>query len=345
MNDTSWAIRHRRLILCVGLGIIAAWYGILLGSYLLVPALKDAIRTNAVNMLRSEFASDVQFQSFDVSLWPRVHVSARGVLIGNNISSPLLQASAAEAQSSVLPWHIQTLILEGLSLHIPATGAALTWPRSATTVRVDEIVSEHAYVEILPSAARQTPLHFELAHLRVKNFDPNGAAGFSALITTPEPRAGINASGRVGPWNSADPSLTPLQGVYFMPRCDLSTLPGLQGTLSSRGQFRGVLQRIEIAGDADASEFRLSLGAPRQPLRASFQAAIDAWDASATIEQIEGSLQGSSSAPGGLIGDVKDDRRRDMELNLSANRRRVEDILALALKSKSLPIRAALRTP
>jgi hypothetical protein len=331
MNETGWATRHRRLILCVGIGTIAAWYGILLGSYLVVPALKDAIRARVLDTLRGEFASDVQFQSFDVSFLPRMHMTARGVLIGNNTACPLIQAATADAQSDVLPWHIRTLVLEGLSLHIPTakgpsvagSTAVSTRSRPVLTMTIAEIVSEHAQVEILPSAGQQAPLHFELTQFRATNFNPSHAADFSALIATSEPHAEIQTSGHVGPWNTLDPGATPVQGMYATAHCDLAASPGLKGTFSSQGRFRGALQRIEIAGDANAPEFSLSSSGPPEPLRATFQAAVDAWDGSVFIEQVQGLLRTSSFVASGFVRNIQDDRRRDIALHLSVTQGRV----------------------
>ena len=74
----------------------------------------------------------------------------------------------------LLPWRIKTLVVEGLFLHIPTASGhfknAHTSPKRAWTVTVDDVVSEHTRVELLPSNTQQTPLHFELAHLRMKNF-------------------------------------------------------------------------------------------------------------------------------------------------------------------------------
>ena len=198
-----------------GGGVIAAAAASLLASYVFAPALKNAIQARAVASLKSEFASNVQFQSFDIKFWPRIHVMIRGVRIGDDTASPLMQATMADAQSDLLPWHIRTLVLEGLSLHIPtAKRSTVTTGKPALTVTIEEIVSEYAQLEILPVGGQQTPLHFELAHLRVRNFAPNSEAGFSALIVNSQPRADIQSSGRLGPWNVQDPSLTPVRGSY-----------------------------------------------------------------------------------------------------------------------------------
>jgi hypothetical protein len=335
--------RKRRLILCAGVGIIAAWYGILLGSYVLVPALKNAIRTRAIEALRNEFGSEVRFQTFEVSFLPRVHVTARGVLIGNNTACPLIQATMADAQSDLLPWHIRTLVLQDLSLHIPtAGGPSVPGPPRGPYVRVDQVVSEHTHVEILPACGEQAPLRFELAHLRVKNFDQSQTAEFSASLISAQPHAEIQATGRLGRWNAQEPSLTHLQGEYAMAHCDLATLPGLRGVLSSKGRFEGVLQRIELAGGADASEFSLNVSGHPEPLRVTFQATVNASDGSASIERLYGTLQRSSFRASGRVRNVQDDRTREISLELSMNRGRLEDVLPL-VSSATLPVSGDLR--
>jgi len=334
--------RNRRLILLVGVSIILVWYGVLLVSYALAPAWRTAVRERAVEALRAEFASNVRYQSFEVSLWPRVHVTARGVVIGNDPSRPLIQATSADAQCHLIPWHIQRLILSGLSLRIPtvpSTGIGAPM----RTVTVDEIVAERAQVDIFPSEGQATPLHFELTELRVNNFNPGSAADFSALITSSDLRAEIQVSGRLGAWNSPSPSLTPLQGTYKMQRCDLSTVPGLKGILSAQGRLGGVLQRIEIAGTADAAQFSLSSSGRPEPLHASFEAAVDASNDTGSIQNLKGTLGTSSFTGNGFALNVQDDRIRDIAVDLSVDNGRLEDILPLAVKSATSPMGGALR--
>jgi len=180
------------------------------------------------------------------------------------------------------------VVLGGLRLKIPAaSGSTVAASTQASTVSIDEIVSEHAQVVILPS------LHFELSGLRVRNFKTGHAADFSAVLVSSQPRADVDAKGRLGPWNARDPSLTPSQGMYNLARCDLATLPGVQGILSSQGRFQGVLRRIEIAGDANVAQFSLSVSGRPEPLHASLQATVDASDSSVTIAHMSGTLQSS----------------------------------------------------
>jgi hypothetical protein len=344
MNTPGWATRHRRLILSIGAGLIASWYAVLVGAYVLVPALKRTIQTHAAGVLRGEFGSNVRFQSIDVTLVPRVHIVAAGVLIGNDTARPLIQATTADATSDLLPWHIRRLVLTGLSLRIPTTQVPSTeTPKAAFGLSIDEIVAEHAQLEILPSAGNPTPLDFELTNLRVKNVSSARAADFSATAVSSKPQVQIDTTGRVGPWNSSDPGVTPLQGDFKMRIADLATFPGLKGALASEGRFKGVVKQIEISGEAVASEFGLSLSECPQPLHASFQASLNASDGSAAIHRMSGTLRNSSFAANGLVRNIQDDGLRDIVLNLSVNDGRLEDVLSLAEKSQTSPISGALR--
>ncbi len=252
--------RNRRLILLVGVAVIVIWYGVLLMSYALAPAWRTTVRNRAVEALQAEFASDVRFQSFEVSLWPRVHIIARGVIIGNDGARPLVQASTADAQCHIIPWHIQTVRLEGLSVNIPTIPIA---PFSSSppvrAVSIDEILAERAQVEIFPSMGQQTPLHLDFTQLRVNNFSAGSAADFSARVSGLDAHADVEASGSFGPWNPQNPSLTPLRGTYTLQPSDLAAVPGLKGILSSQGRFEGTVQRMEIAGNADVPQFGFSM--------------------------------------------------------------------------------------
>jgi hypothetical protein len=335
---------QRRLILYVGLGIIAAWYAVLMGAFVFGPALTNAIRVRSAELLSAELGAQIRFQSFDVRFFPWVRVTARGVTVGSDPSRPLIRATLADARAGLLPWHVRRLVLEGLSVSIPtAQGPEVTLAKPGLTITVDEIWSEHAHVEILPSTGESKPMRFEVGELHISNFNPSHAAGFSATLVTTQPRAGIQAAGSLGPWNPQDPSLTPLQGTYTMPRCELATLPGLEGILTSQGQFQGVVQRVEIAGEASAAQFGLSLSGHPEPMHASFQAALDASDGSASIEHVNGMLQSTPFSASGVVRNVQDDRLRDIALNISVSRGRLEDLLPLAVQSKTSPISGALR--
>ena len=127
-----------------------------------------------------------------------------------------------------------------------------------------------------------------------------------------------------------------------MPRCDLASLPGLKGVLSSLGRFQGSLRRIEIAGDANVPAFSLSSSGRPVPFHTSFQASLDASNASVSIKGVNGAFQRSSFTANGVVQNIQDDRMRDIVLNLSMERGRFEDVLPLIVNSPTSPLSGAL---
>jgi hypothetical protein len=337
------ANEKRRLILRIGVWIIAAWYLVLLGFYVLAPRLTQAVQARAKEDLRADFGSEVRFQSFKVSWFPRMHVLAGGVLIGNNSACPLIQAASADAQSDLLPWHVRKLVLQGLSLHIPTTPISTGSTGRKSRITVGEIVADRARVEIMSPDGRHATFEFELAGLRVKNFDPNRASAFAARLVSSHPRAEIQSTGSFGPWNTHQPGATGLSGKYTLPSCDLATIPGLQGMLASQGRFEGVLQRIQLAGDANAGQMSLTSSGHPESLHATFGVTVDASDGSASIQQMDGTLQTSPFHAVGLVRNIQDDRLRDILLELSMKRGRLEDVLPLGVRSAASPISGPLQ--
>jgi hypothetical protein len=131
--------------------------------------------------------------------------------------------------------------------------------------------------------------------------------------------------------------------MYTMARCELATLPGVQGILSSQGRFQGVLQSLEITGDANVAQFSLTVSGRPEPLHASLQATVNASDSSVVIAHLNGTLQSSPLVASGVVHDVQDDRLRDIALHISVDRGRLEDIVPLVVKAKTSPISGALR--
>jgi hypothetical protein len=229
-------------------------------------------------------------------------------------------------------------------VNIPTTPLApFSSSAPARTVSVDEILAEHAQVDIFPSIGQQTPLHFDFTQLRVNNFSPSHAADFGARVSGLEAHADVQVSGSFGPWNSQNPSLTPFRGTYTLQPSDLATLTGLKGILSAQGRFEGMLQRIEIAGNADVPQFGFSSSGHLLPLHVSFQAGVDASDGTGTLRNLNGTLGSSAFTGSGLALKVQDNSTRDVAVDLTVSKGRLEDILPLGVKSATSPISGVLR--
>jgi hypothetical protein len=301
-------------------------------------SLPGMVRTRAAEVLSGEFGgAPVKFQNLVVSGFPRLHVVARGVTIGADPDHPLIQADTADADTALLPWHVRRVRLSGLAVRIPGGASTIvTAGKSWPAITIEEIAADKADVEILA-------FHFELAHVRARNFNPSGASSFAATLVSFEPRADIALSGRLGPWNAQQPSLTPVEGAYKLTDGDLASLPGLKGVLTAQGSFQGALRELRIAGPVSIAAFGLSSSGRPEALRANLRATINAADQSASIESIDGSLEDSLFSAGGAVRNLEDDRTRKIAASISLQRGRLQDILPLGVQSKTSPLAGAVR--
>ncbi len=335
MNTT-----YRRVALWAGVALLAVCCTLVV----LAPLLKSTLRAQAIQSLQHEFGGNVKFQSLDISLLPSLHAVARGIVLGGGARQPLIQMSAADAHSGLLPWHVRTLQLQGLSITVPdGSLSASALSNSDPRLTIAELIADKAHVEILPGGQQTTPLKFDLLNLRIANIGAGRAADFSLTVVPDRPRARIEVSGRLGPWNSSNGALTPLQGQYTMPNCDVGELMGLAGSLKSKGRFHGVLQRTELEGDAQVSSFVLSVSGSPEPLRSDFHATVNATDGSAIIEKLNGVLQNSSFTAHGTAPNISEDPDYAVLLDLSMTRGRLEDVLPLVIRSRTPPLSGALR--
>jgi hypothetical protein len=136
-----------------------------------------------------------------------------------------------------------------------------------------------------------------------------------------------------GPWQGSSPGGTPLQAQYIFSNADLATFKGIGGLLSSKGSFHGVLERIEVDGETDTPGFFLSIAGNRVPLHTQFHSIVDGTNGNTWLNPVHARLQDSSlDARGGVVR-VAGSKGRNISLEVSMPKGRLEDLLRLAVKS------------
>ena len=84
--------RHTIVLFSIGIAGVAMICGLIVLAFVLPPLLKQ----NVENQLSEYFASDVQMQEIEVSVFPRISLVASGVLLrqkGRTDVPPLIQIS------------------------------------------------------------------------------------------------------------------------------------------------------------------------------------------------------------------------------------------------------------
>jgi AsmA-like C-terminal region len=156
---------------------------------------------------------------------------------------------------------------------------------------------------------------------------------FEAELTNPIPRGLIKTSGRFGPWNRESPGGTPLDGKYPFDKADLSTIKGIGGILTSRGQFTGELGRIGVSGETQTPDFHLDYADKPVPLTTRFEAVVDGTDGDTYLNVVNALLQKTAIVAKGAVEGTKGVKGRTVKLQVRIDDGRMEDLLQLSVKS------------
>jgi len=381
--------RRHRILKWTGIGLLLLIV-ILVGvaSYFLHRA-EPYLRARIVAALQDRFHARVELDSFHMSLLHGVQAQGRGLRIwppaqveGVNVapdgSDPLIRLDEFKFHAPLhfefgKPFHISVVELTGLDIHLPpkshfhhATDSPVEPPPTPALIifGVDQIVCDNAHFVLETSKPGKLPLDFAISHFELT--DSNGGyihygsvMHFISDLTNPKPVGIIHSTGSIGPWNNSDPGESPIQGDYTFDHADLSSFKGIAGILSSTGKYAGTLRDLNVDGDTDTPDFRLTHFGNSMPLHTHFEAKVDATNGDTWLEPVDATLGRSHfTAQGQVVRVVAPDatgqltsKGHDIALNINVGSARIEDFLQLAshspatLLTGSLKMKAALHIP
>ncbi|MGH9445679.1 MAG: hypothetical protein ACRD3O_08135, partial [Terriglobia bacterium] len=239
------------------------------------------------------------------------------------------------------PTRVNYLRLSGLRINIPPRQHQQTQkkPRKRKHHRflsfvLGRVDADGTVLTIFSSNPQKPPRVFTISKLQLYSAGPKQAMSFHAILTNPKPVGQIQSGGKFGPWDADDPSRTPVSGTYNFHNADLSTIHGLAGTLSSEGNYTGVLSLIKVSGKTDTPDFALGIGGQPVDLKTEFHAVVNGMNGDTVLRPVDVQfLQSSLRAHGGVFR-TTGIKGTTVLLNVSSDHARVEDLLRLAVKSK-----------
>ena len=202
-------------------------------------------------------------------------------------------------------------------------------------IKIDEIVSQEARLEIVPRDPGKLPRVFDIHNLVMRGLGDGGGARFEASLTNPTPRGQIHTQGTFGPWRSDDPRATSLLGDYTFKDANLDTIKGISGSLSSTGAYSGTLERIEVKGQTDTPDFSVDLAAQPVHLKTRFHAVVDGTNGNTWLEQVEARLLETVIQAKGAVERTEDIKGRRVTLDVVITDGRIEDVLRLGVKGNT----------
>ena len=355
----------RRTRIWVLVALIAGVLAIIIGVTMsMIPIRSDVLKERVVALLSDELESEVTIESLEGRVFPRVSVSGRGVVIrqkGRTDVPPLIRIAEFEIRGSLgdlmeQPRRVGEVRLRGLSVQIPpgddddapekpekSEAEKQANARHLQRVIIERFEAPDTVITLIPKKAGKVPKVFTVHHLVMDSLGINQTIPYIATLTNPVPKGEIETSGTFGPWNVAHPARTPITGKYSFANANLDTIEGLAGVLSSTGEFRGPINRIEVQGTTDTPKFQVDAGGLPVPLKTKFTAVVDGSDGDTYLTHVDASfLDTSMTARGAVIG-LEGVHGRRIEVDVNMENGRIEDLLRLAVQSEQPILRGAAR--
>ena len=233
------------------------------------------LRRRFTEILSSLFNSRVELDSQNVSVLRGLEVSGDrlriyppDIVVAAGATQPLIALEHFSFHSGLMglfvePMHVGVVQATGLQINIPPRemrGQASEQPGKGTgkiKILVDKIVCDNSRLIIGTSKPDKDPKDFELKHIELRDVGPNAPWPYDATLTNAVPRGEIHAVGLFGPWQTDRPGDSSVSGHYTFDHAHLDTIKGIGGILSSVGDFKGQLNKIEVDGTTGTPDFFL----------------------------------------------------------------------------------------
>lgn len=307
-------------------------------------------REVVINSLRKQFHADVTLDSVEMKMFPIIQVSGVGLVMrtkGRDDLPPLISIKSFTAQAHWLkllrfPHHVSQVTLVGLEITVP-TGQPGDdeRPRSGnllgrvTGVVMDDVHTENAKITVLPKDPAKQPEVIDVASLEAHSISGDGELAADATIRSALPPGNIITTGRFGPWDPDVPARTPVSGSFTFDNADLSTIPGgLAGTLSARGHYEGIIEKIAVDGTAGTPDFSTKSSEHPVDLTATFHVIVDGANDETILQPLDAHFLHTTLHATGEIAGTPGQQGKAVSLDVSATDARIEDILVLTAKDE-----------
>jgi hypothetical protein len=341
--------------LLVGIAVVSV---LLIALLSIVPFRSETAREKLIELLASRLDGEVQLDSLSLRVLPRLRAEGAGLTIrhkGRHDVPPLISVRSFSVEGGLINLYrkrMSTVTLEGLKIQIPPRDRDTADDHDAASsdkplklkagLVIDNLLTTDAQLIIIPRRANKQPKVWAIHNLHMRSVSFDRAMPFEATLTNGVPPGEIATKGTFGPWHAGEPGDTPLDGAFTFDHADLSVFDGISGILSAQGTFGGKLERIEVHGDTTTPEFTLTDVGHAIPLRAKYHAIVDGTNGDTFLERIDGSWRNTSLVAKGSVVDTPGVPGRQVELDVTMDKARIEDVLWLAVKTPTPPMTGAL---
>ena len=103
--------------------------------------------------------------------------------------------------------------------------------------------------------------------------------------------------------------------------------------LSSVGEFKGPLNRIDVQGTTETPDFQVDAGGKAVPLSTKFTAVVDGSDGDTYLTHVDGKFLNTQLVASGTVIGIEGVKGREVQIDFTIDKGQVEDLLQLAMNS------------
>jgi hypothetical protein len=207
---------------------------------------------------------------------------------------------------------------------------------------IRELIATNTKLTVVPANPNKNPKVWDVYALDMKNLRAGEPATFTASVTNPIPVGKIEASGKFGPWQKAEPGTSALSGEYTFD-ADLGTIRGLAGRVGAIGTMDGTIEQISTRGQTKTADFRLTeLDGIGLPLQTAYEAVVDGTKGDVELKRVDVTLGKSKFVARGVIEGTKGVKGKRVVVNVTSNNASLGELLRFVSKAGEPPAEGTL---
>jgi hypothetical protein len=273
----------------------------------------------------------------DVVFWQKASAP------GERPSEPIITVRKLTIESTFSgllskPGRIRRIIADGLRIHVPHGGANLHAEGGSGSDQtiIEELRANDALLELATGQTGEHKLVFQVHYALFHDIGGRNAVPFQVSLHLPIPPGEVESSGSVGPWKDEKGTVrsTAISGKYVLTRADLGVFRALGGVVSSRGEFSGNLEKLNVAGMTDSPNFEVKESGHQFRLSTQFRGILDMKNGDLILPSLEARLGNTNLIAHGSVSG----KPKTVTLDVTHGQGEIQDLILLFSNAKASPV-------
>ena len=236
------------------------------------------------------------------------------------------------------PGRIRRIIADGLRIQVPHGGANLhaeAGPGSDQII-IEELRADNAVLELATGRTGENKLVFQIHSVQFRDIGDGKAVPFQVSLHLPVPPGEVESSGSIGPWKDEKGTVrsTAISGKYVLNRANLGVFKAVGGTVFSRGEFSGNLEKLTVAGITDTPNFEVKESGHQFHLSTQFRGILDMQNGDLVLPSLEARLGNTNLLAHGSVSG----KPKTVTLDVTQGQGQIQDLILLFSEAKASPV-------